>query len=306
MKLHPMIAHLVWAGLEETMLEASEALYRLRSAEASPKFVENFGISAESEWAGGRHRLRGEHLLTRDKNTALIHISGPLLNIDSLYAGHYGITTYADIKRAAGIVAEAEGVDRVGLMISSGGGAADGAEDAYSTLLRLGEIKPIFTHAVGTMASAALMLGFAGKRMTASSMSLVGSIGTIMPSVSQVGAMEKEGYAVEVFRSGKYKAPGHPMEKLTDKHRELIQERLDDMSEVFHEIAAKRYGVTAKQAWATFGDGRTFVGQKAVDAGLVSAITTAETLRPLDNSQMTELNGGSQEVNTMSTPRFPG
>jgi ClpP class serine protease len=304
MKLHPIIANSVWAGLDEAAYEASEALYRMQSAEMSPQFLEMVNSSMDSEWTTERG-VRGSHLLTRDKDTALLHINGPLLNIDSPYSGYFGITTYADIKRAAGLAAADEGIKATRLLVSSGGGAADGAEDAYSTLIKLGQVKALDTHAVGAMCSAALWLGMAGATVTCSATSLVGSIGTIQPVISQVGAMEKEGYSVEVFRSGKYKAPGHPMENMTDAQRALIQERLDDLSTVFHEAVAARYNLPIGRVRETFGEGRTFVGRKAVDVGLVMAVASTESLRDLDKVGVTQLNIGNHTESPMSTPSQP-
>ena len=254
----------VWAGSSTSHKTALEA-----EAGYVAKLAADHGSDDEDETP---------RLLSVDQGIATITIHGSLVNSDSPYLKYYGVCGYPEIRNAMLAAANDPEVKQILLDIDSGGGAVSGCDDT-GKLIRMisSKIKPVTTYA-DTMCSAAYWLGSSASKVYAAKASLVGSIGIISTFVEHSEANKMEGLGVTVIRAGKHKALANPNEKLTAEARAQIQKVVDSAYTVFVEHVAEMRGVTYAKADVEMADGQEFIGQAAVDVGLLDGLTTYDAL----------------------------
>lgn len=204
----------------------------------------------------------------------VITIKGGLTNRDSWVNRYYGLMSYNEIRAAFVYGAKDVNAKRLAMIVTSGGGAVEGCDDTAQLIALIGQFKQVDTYAQGTMASAAFWIGMQGKKKVCSSTSLLGSIGVLMQHMEYSKLLKEMGISAEILRAGEFKALVNQIEPLTEAARKQAQTMLDATYNVFISAVASAYNTTAAIADATMGQGREFVGQAAVDAGLASGVTT--------------------------------
>ena len=93
----------------------------------------------------------------------------------------------------------------------------------------------------------------------------------IMQTANLTKLMEKIGVRPETFKSGALKAQPNPMEDLSDEAREHLNQVVTDMYDLFISMVSERRGISA-DAVKEIADGRVFIGEKALETGLIDAI----------------------------------
>lgn len=257
----------IWAGSEDNLRVALLA----EDQSAAHRQARMVGTDGEDD-------DRPPRLLSVDSGIATITISGPLVNSDSPYLEYYGVTAYQEIREAILAAANDPEVKQVLLSLDSGGGAVTGCDDT-AKLIRLinDKVKPVTTYA-DTMCSAAYWLGCSAGNVYATKSSLVGSIGIISTFKEYSEQNKAEGVTVTVLRAGKHKALANQNEKLSAEARAQIQKLLDASYTVFVEHVTAMRGGTYEMNDKTRADGQEFIGQAAVDVGLVDQTTTFDAL----------------------------
>ena len=250
----------VWAGSEANLLLASEAMVKVHAHTPTD--------DEEAE---------PPRLLEIADGLATISIKGPLVNSDSPYLRYYGVTGYPEIREALVAAVNDQEVKTVLLDVESGGGQVSGCADTADLIRAVHKVKGVTTFS-DTMASAAYWLGCSGGKVYSGRASLVGSIGVIATFTEYSKANEKEGVTVTVIRSGKYKALANQNEPLTAEAKAQIQALTDATYEVFVDHVAEMRGRTYEYTDKTMADGQEFIGQAAVDAGLIDGITTFDAV----------------------------
>jgi signal peptide peptidase SppA len=286
----------LWAGTEASYTAYLDAVERGNALEASsspnPK-----GEEEENS------------LLEVKSGVGVISIKGPLTNQDSWINALIGITSYNDIRRALIDAAAHPEVKTILLDVDSGGGAVNGVMDLAS-LIRLvnDRIKPVVSITGGAMMSAAYWLGMSAGRVLAGKTATVGSIGVIATHKEVSEAMKKDGIHVTVLRAGKYKALANPYEPLSKEAQAQIQKVLDAVYGAFvGEVAAMR-GKPVEWVDEHMAQGREFIGEEAVAAGLVDGVSSYDTLfaelskEVLDKSEKSKQNPYQSKKN----PTFKG
>lgn len=219
-------------------------------------------------------------LLTVVGNVGVIAISGSLINADipESWAAYVGVTTYPMIQRALIQAVSDANITKILLDINSPGGAVSGLVDTADLLSKIDkEQKPVYTYTGSMMASAGYWLGSSARRIESGRAALVGSIGVITTHMEYTEMLKKEGISATVFRAGKYKALGQPVEKLTEAAADQITDRIQSIYTLFIDHVAAGRGVSASKVDSVMAQGREFVGQAAVDAGLTDQVSTFET-----------------------------
>lgn len=253
-----------WAGTEEALAE-----YML-FIRANAKEAYGYQPQPEKEDEGSR-------LLNKQGSVGVISIAGSLTNGSRGYGSY--MTTYGEIREALIQAAADPGIKSILLDIKSGGGAVNGLSDTADLVRKVDtKVKPVHAYSDSTMASAAYWLGSSARKVHASDMAEVGSIGVIATHMEYTKMLANEGITPTVIRSGEYKAIGTPYEKLSDKGEAVIQAQIDHMAGIFDNYIADRRGMTVDTFRKKAGEGRVFVGQQGVDAGLVDSITTFDAL----------------------------
>ena len=263
----------LWAGSETSLQQLLRRMDQITPQVVA--MVEEQRRSADD----GEDTGSGEpssRLSTRVGSIGVVRISGSLVNGgDPFWNSWLGVVGYDEIRNAVLEFALDQQVTSILLDIDSGGGQVHGMSDVADLVGSVDEhVKPVFAHSGGNMCSAAYYVGCSARRVTASSMADVGSIGVLIVQRSVNRALKENGVDVEVIRAGEFKALGNPFEELSDKARQVLQESCDYTYDLFLEHVAARRNVTTGYAKSTMGEGRVFTGQQAVEVGLVDEITS--------------------------------
>lgn len=218
-------------------------------------------------------------LLSKQGNVAVISINGPLVPGAPWYARYRGMTGYDEIRQALIAAAQDPEVGAILLDVNSGGGAVSGVTDVADLVQSIDrQLKPVEAITTGTMASAALWVGASARKVSAGKVAEVGSIGVITVMQSVKAMYEKMGIDTKVLRSAEFKAMGHPLDPINDKAEKEITAQLTQMDAMFLSYMAEARGLPEQQARERFGNGRVFIGQAALEVGLVDSITTFDAV----------------------------
>jgi signal peptide peptidase SppA len=168
-------------------------------------------------------------------------------------------------------------VHSIALLIDSPGGTVDGTQ-ALADIVRA-STKPIVTLASGTMASAAYWIGSAANAAyIADITTIVGSIGVVATHTDVSAAEEKDGIKTTEIFAGKFKRIASNYAPLTPEGRQTMQDQVDYTYSLFVSAVATNRGVSTDTVLSNMADGRIFIGQQAIDAGLVDGVSTLDAL----------------------------
>ncbi|MFM2054249.1 MAG: hypothetical protein RL456_2286 [Pseudomonadota bacterium] len=163
------------------------------------------------------------------------------------------------------------------LYADSPGGNVLGIAEGAAAWRQFAETKPAVTFSDGTLASAAYWWGSAASRVFISGpMVNVGSIGVRSEHVDTSMRDAAQGVKRTIIKAGAYKAAGDG--PLDPKTLEYKQAQVDYLYSLFADTVAAHLGVSVDQVLADMADGRVFIGQQAIDAGLAHGFATLETL----------------------------
>ncbi len=163
--------------------------------------------------------------------------------------------------------------------VDSPGGTVDGIQTLTDSVRASRDSKKIVTLGSGTMASAAYWFGSAaGEVYIAEDTTMVGSIG-VVTAHRDVSARETAmGVKTTELSAGRYKRIASQFAPLSEEGRQSIQDQLDYMYSLFVGAVAANRGVSEDAVLANMADGRIFIGQQAVTAGLVDGVITMDAL----------------------------
>ena len=186
-------------------------------------------------------------------------------------------------------------VTAIVLDIDSPGGTVDGTFELADRIYSMRGDKQIVALANGLMASAAYAIGAAADAIYMSGNTThVGSIG-VVAAHTDYSKMEKQaGIKTTEIYAGKYKRIASQYEPLSAEGRENIQEAVDYLYSIFVERVAVFRGVSVDTVLEDMADGKLFIGQQAIDAGLVDGVSSLDNL-------IAELSSGRLPEKGMST-----
>ena len=232
-----------------------------------------FSPNDVAAWEVGR-KTKAQYAV--DKGVAVIPIIGPMSKRSSFYSFLFGgRLSMTEIGKMVQSAAKDPDVSAIVLDIDSPGGTVSGTENLGNIIYSARESKPVVSFANGMMASAAYWSGSGAHKVVAESTAQVGSIGVVMVHVDYSESDKRWGVKCTVLTAGKYKAIGNDMEPLSDEARKVIQAELDYLYSLFVDTVARNRGVSNESALA-MADGKIFIGQQAVDVGLIDQIGTLD------------------------------
>jgi len=171
------------------------------------------------------------------------------------------------------------------LLIDSPGGTVDGTEDLANTIYeaRQQDVKPIVTFADGLMASAAYWIGAAADRIYISGdTAQVGSIGVVATHIDYSQYEAKIGIKTTEIYAGRYKRITSEYEPLTNEGRQYLQNRVDYYYSIFANTMARfrpeKLQIPEDDGVIPWADGKVFIGNQAIDNGLVDGVSTFDRL----------------------------
>jgi signal peptide peptidase SppA len=175
------------------------------------------------------------------------------------------------------------------LSVDSPGGTVDGTQTLADIVA--GCCKPIVTLASGTMCSAAYWVGSAANACyITDSTTQVGSIGVVATHTDVSGQQAAQGVKTTEIYAGAYKRIASSYAPLTKEGKQNIQDSVDYTYGLFVDAVAKNRKCTADVVLKNMADGRIFIGQQAIDAGLVDGVSTmAELIARLNANPATGL-----------------
>lgn len=189
------------------------------------------------------------------------------------------------------------------LSIDSPGGTVDGTQALADLVLAARDTKPIVTLASGMMASAAYWIGSAAQQaFIGDGTTMVGSIGVVATHTDVSKAEEMQGLKTTEIYAGKFKRIASEYGPLTEAGRQNIQERVDYTYSLFVSAVAKHRGVSEDKVLKDMADGRVFIGEQAVAAGLVDGVSTLGALVARLNEQRA---GAAQSTQTIQGADMP-
>jgi len=213
---------------------------------------------------------------------AVVQLAGVMSPDPDWWERLFGATSTREFAAAVSQAAADPECKAICLAIDSPGGRAAGCEEAAQAVAAAAMQKPCAAFAEGDMCSAAYMVGSAAGTIIASASSQIGCIGTLFVHRENSKADAEAGRKFTVISAGEHKADANQYEPLSKQGRETVQELIDSYYGQFVARVAKNRNVTAETVEADYGQGKTFLGQKAVQAGLADRVgTLAETIATL-------------------------
>ena len=166
-------------------------------------------------------------------------------------------------------------VRSVVLAIDSPGGSVLGTPALAEAVRALAADKPTVAVGQGTMASAAYWIGSAANAVyIEGSTDNVGSIGV----VANHSFEPKTGRVTTEITAGRYKRMAGPNAPLSEEGLAYLQQQVDHIYSVFVETVAANRGASVEDVLKHMADGRVFIGQQAIDAGLVDGVSTVDAM----------------------------
>jgi capsid assembly protease len=234
---------------------------------------ENFDLSAFSNRSAS---ASSENSLYRIENdVAVIGIDGVLARKMNMMMAMCGGTS-TDMLQAALVAAESDvNVKGILLDVSSPGGSVFGIASTAQMIRRIGANKPVVAWCPDMMASAAMWLGSAASKVFIADTTVsTGALGVVMQHVDLSKAQEMSGRKVTDIYAGKFKRIASQNAPLSDAGKTTLQDQVDAIySVMINDVAAFR-SVPVDMAHAQMADGKEFIGQQAIDAGLIDGFAT--------------------------------
>jgi protease IV len=205
-------------------------------------------------------------------NIAVVSIRGALTDSSSWINSLFGLIAYDDIRQAIieGIENQVEGMM---FHIGSPGGKVAGMADLGNFIASLPI--PTVTFSDAQMASAALFLGIQADKVYADSFADIGSVGVVMNIMDYSEQLKKDGVKPRRYRSGDLKQAGSPFFKPSDKEEKYLMEQVMLYAEKFFNLVSTARGIPRPLLDSLdITSGRTFIGEQALQVGLVDDIVT--------------------------------
>lgn len=203
-------------------------------------------------------------------DVAVIEIDGTLVNKNGYLGPSCGMTGYDGIRTQVMAAMMDPMVKGIALYIESPGGEVAGCFDLANFVRAAAAEKPIWAIVDGMAASAAYALASGARRITASSVGLVGSIGVIVAHADFSKMLSKDGIDVSLIFAGAHKADGNPFEPLPAAVRKDLQAELDSLWTQFADVVAAGRKVDAGAVKKL--EARCFLAEAARAAKLCDAV----------------------------------
>lgn len=222
------------------------------------------GLPIEGTWSAQLHGA-----------VAVIPVVGPI------YSGRYsywgGGTSIQRLAKDIAACEEDPAVSSIILNMNTPGGDVTGISEVAQIIYeaRKGDT-PIDAYVYGLGASAGYWLGSACRRLVAADTAEVGSIGVASVYTDFSEWDKKMGIKeIEVVSS---QSPNKRVPPTTQKGKDLLQTKVDDLADIFVEAVAKHRNVTTETVLSDFGQGDVMVASKAVAAGMIDEVGSLESM----------------------------
>ena len=189
-------------------------------------------------------------------------------------------------------------VARIVLHIDSPGGSISGLTQVADMIFAARQVKPIVAQVDGMAASAAYWLASQASKIYLGRLDQVGSIGVRAMLYDYSALYEKEGVKPVLIDTGIHKSTGVEGMPITDEQIDEIRAQVNQVFAEFLSAVGRGRNMDISKVKAV-ADGRMFMGEKALAAGLADGIQSLNyTIANPDNPVMTatraaQIHGGA-------------
>lgn len=177
-----------------------------------------------------------------------------------------------------------------------------GTQSAAAAVRAARGAKPMATIVQDLMASAGVWIGSAtGLVALASGTAQVGSIGVVATHQDISQREQALGVKTTEIVAGRFKRAASQYGPLTEVGEQMIQDQVDYLYSLFVNDQAVNRGVSVDKVLRDMADGRMFIGQQAIDAGLADQISSLDMLI----AQLTATPGASSGRRSAPVLRSP-
>lgn len=266
----------LWAILE-TELTKIESLYRGMTADMIA------GLEKESKDVFGQGFDISPTGLSPDvtiiDNIGILRIEGVITQKSSFFSMIFGGATLDSLTRDFKMLADKEQIDTIVLDLDSPGGSVSGVQDFANLVFDAREHKKIIAISSSVMTSAAMWIGAAAEDVFISGGTVVtGSIGVLTTHVDVSQLQADLGIKTTEITAGREKRIASEFAPLTDAGRSSLQMQVEKIMDAFVLDVAKFRGASEQEVRSNMADGKTFIGDDAIKAGLVDDMKTFDLL----------------------------
>jgi signal peptide peptidase SppA len=212
-------------------------------------------------------------------DVAIIPLDGVLAKRMNLLMSISGGTSTQQAGQAFQQALDDPSISAIILAIDSPGGTVDGTQALANQIFAARGQKPIIALADGVMASAAYWIGSAADQIfVADGTTTLGSIGVVATHTDVSGSEAQRGVKTTEVTAGKYKRIASAYEPLSADGRQSIQDSVDYTYSLFVNDVARNRGTTPEAVIEDMADGRLFMGEQALQAGLADGMSTLQEL----------------------------
>lgn len=208
---------------------------------------------------------------------AVLEMAGVIAPKANLFTRVSGGATANLLQQQVNSMAADPKVKAVVIDMDSPGGNVLGVPALADAVRTLSAVKPTVAVSTGKMASAAYWIGSAANAVYLSgSTDMLGSIGVVATHTYQPPAA---GSAVTTeITAGKYKRIASDTGPLTAEGQAYLQQQVDALYQVFVDAVASNRNASVDDVLHHMADGRIFIGQQAINAGLADGFGTVDQL----------------------------
>lgn len=216
---------------------------------------------------------------------AFISINGAISASSGGSFGSQGVTpgTLRDLNERA----INQGATAIIYEINSGGGAVVASKEVKREIESV-EV-PTVCRFRDVAASGAYLASLGCDRIVADTASMTGSIGVKSSYLEYSGLMKKLGVDYVNITSGELKGVGSPYRNITDRERELLQQKADIVHEDFVQDVKESRNLSESEV-DTVKTGEIFLGAEARELGLIDTLggraTAVETAENLTDTEL--------------------
>jgi signal peptide peptidase SppA len=213
-------------------------------------------------------------LLGQQGSIAVIGLYGTILNRAGGFDAISGASSPQKFARAVRAAADDPNVRELVIDIDSPGGTVSGTFTAADAVAYASARKPVTAVANEMAASAAYWIASQATRLVVPPSGVIGSISVISTHYDWSARFAMEGVKPTILRTGANKALGQREEAMSGPGLENRMRDMQKFHDQFVTAVARGRHRPPERVQAEWADGRIFIGQEAVDAGLADEVGT--------------------------------
>jgi capsid assembly protease len=267
-----------WA-VEPNLLRQIQAIFS-----AHEQRIETNHASIEARIGRPLHNIAPAYTLQEGTGVAVLELAGLMAPKANILLQICGGIAASQVERQVHAMAADPKVKAVVIDVDSGGGSVLGLPALNAAVRQLAARKPTVAVCTGTLCSGGYWVAAGANAVFASGRTdMVGSIGVV--AVHQYDPNATQGQQVTEITAGRYKRMATGNAPLSADGRDYMQSKVDEIYRVFVETVAADRQASVKDVLTYMADGRVFIGQQAIDAGLVDGFASvAELVQQLHRS----------------------